>query len=60
MAMIELISWLCHKGDTSFFFFRVQRIKIISIFEAKVAGEGAFCKVLVNPSANAGDVGDPG
>ena len=39
---------------------RAQRIKIICSYEAKVAAAGVFCKVLVNPTAIAGDAGDVG
>ena len=37
-----------------------QRIKIICIYKAYMAAAGAFCKVLGNPSASAGDARDMG
>ena len=37
-----------------------QRIKIICIYKAYMAAAGAFCKVLVNTSASAGDTRDMG
>ena len=59
MSMVELISWFSRRGDTQVVS-RAQRIKIICSYEAKVAAAGVFCKVLVNPTAIAGDAGDVG